>query len=114
MGAGSSVETYGKLDMSKECGCIYSCGYSDNIVDDNIGLMKCCYSCLEKLRQKKFDFGEVDNMRKSVSGDTVDRATRSSNSWMTAARAIQEAKQQGIRSVEEFLNNSDVLQKYRR
>lgn len=115
MGAGASIETTGKIYLEKECGCIYSCAYYESIATEDVGLMKCCYTCLQMLRNEQFDYSYVDRLKLRTSGEPVSRlVNEESGSWMTASRAVQEAHKKGIRTVEEFLYNVNILQRYRR
>jgi len=109
MGAGASIEIERNIYLAKECGCIYRCTYSNGVATDDVGLMKCCYACLEDLRRCRFDFAKVDRLVKHTYGQDISHL----KGWVSAEKAAEEARRMGIRSVEEFLYNTDILARYR-
>jgi len=128
MGAGASVEHQGKIFQVKPCGCIYSCTYEGFVATDKVEMMACCYACLSDLRKNRFDFAMVKRMAKHTYGQHIDELTlghakpesdgdhrESSNSvgvWMTQTQSLDYAKKKGIRCVEEFLYNTNILERY--
>jgi len=111
MGAGASFESSGHIYNAIPCGCIYRCEYQDLVVNRNLALVKCCYHCLEKLKHRTFDYNAVDDMRYEIEGKDVHSVT-SNSGWMNQVSALEYANGRGIRSVEEFLYNTNILNKY--
>jgi len=113
MGAGASIESDGCLYHARSCGCIYRCEYRNTLVSGDVELVKCCYHCLEKLRQHTFDYEMVDDLCRETRNQPIDVLTTKSNmQWMNQVSALAYADKRGIRSVEEFLYNKNILCKY--
>lgn len=116
MGAGASIESSGHLYHASSCGCIYRCTYRDQIVEGPVDLVKCCYTCLHRLKDRTFRYDLYKDMCKSVQNQPVHVLTdptnhTDKNSWMTEPQALVYAHKQGIRSVEEFIYNTNILDK---
>jgi len=127
MGAGASIETNGHIYNAMMCGCIYRCEYQECIANGNVALVKCCYHCLEKLKRRTFDYRMVDSMCKNTRGESINILTdklgwtpedktgwtpEDKTGWMTEVSALAYADKHGIRSVEEFIYNTNILNKY--
>lgn len=111
MGAGASIESEGHIYNPISCGCIYRCEYHESIATGNVELVKCCYECLEKLKHRTFDYGVVDDMSYAIREQPIDIVTAKTG-WMTQVSAFAYANKRGIRSVEEFIYNTNILNKY--
>jgi hypothetical protein len=111
MGAGASIESTGNIYNAMPCGCIYRCEYRESVANGNVALVKCCYSCLEKLKCRTFDYRTVDDMRYATCEQSI-HALTSKMGWMTEVSAFSYAHTHGIRSVEEFIYNTNILAKY--
>jgi hypothetical protein len=112
MGAGASFETEGHLYHARSCGCIYRCEYNNTIVSGNVELVKCCYNCLERLKKYTFDYAIVDELSQETRGQSVDSLIASpASKWMSQVSALAYADKHDIRSVEEFLYNTNILWK---
>ena len=111
MGAGASIESDVNIYNAMPCGCIYRCECRDYVATGNVELVKCCYECLEKLKHHTFDYGVVDDMGFAIRGRSIDIVT-AENGWMTEVSAFAYANKHGIRSVEEFIYNTNILSKY--
>lgn len=137
MGASASFETDGQIYKPMDCGCIFACDFYDRVAD-KVKLVKCCYTCMESLKQKRFNVARVVHLMKRTRGKQVDMLTRSGGrtqchdhrdgygydadadadphanaaEWLTKTSAIEMAHTQGIRSMDEFLQNSDILERY--
>ncbi len=111
MGAGASIESSGHIYNASSCGCIYRCEYRESVATGNVELVKCCYHCLEKLKCRTFDYEAVDDMCYETRDQSIHLLT-SKNGWMTEVSALEYADKRGIRSVEEFIYNTNILNKY--
>jgi hypothetical protein len=114
MGAGASVESSnGYLFQAVSCGCIFRCEYMDYISDGNVELVKCCYHCLEKLKRNQYNYDIVNGMCDDTRNQSIHILTESkTHEWLTQANALVYANKHKIRSVEEFLYNTNILRKY--
>ena len=113
MGAGASFENDGKIYKPMECGCIFACEYYDRIVD-KLKLVKCCYTCMESLKRKEYNICRVVALSKQTNGKNVDELIEPKRDakWLTTVEAMQMAHTKGIRSMEEFLQNTNILDRY--
>jgi hypothetical protein len=118
MGASASFETDGQIYKPMDCGCIFACDFYDRVAD-KVKLVKCCYTCMESLKQKRFHVARVVHLVKHTRGKSVDMLTRGGGGtkcrddegdndhanaakWLRKTSAIEMAHTQGIRSMDEF------------
>lgn len=111
MGAGASIESDGHIYNAMPCGCIYRCEYRDSVANGNVALVKCCYDCLEKLKCRTFHYDAVSDMCYETYEQSIHVLT-AKKGWMTEVSALAYAHKRGIRSVEEFMYNTNILVKY--
>jgi len=125
MGAGASIsEQTGYIFRVNSCGCIYGC-YFDHQIAQCIELKKCCYVDLQHLRNGSFDQNSLRKLEKHTLGISVDELTFPKNreistymdvvpstGWMKQADAIEYAKAERIRGIEEFIYNTNVLARF--
>ena len=112
MGSGLSVEVNGYLFRELECGCIYRCMYKNMIVERRVEMVKCCYHCLHRLKTDTFDMKPVYRVEDELFERSFEEIAYKSE-WMTQVKALHYAKEKGIRTVEEFVYNTNILDKYR-
>ena len=115
MGAGSSVQIYnteenGKIyKKSPKCKCIFSCNY-ENYICTNIELPYCCYTCLEDLRDNKYDTDNLYYLIKETKGNEM-RDVIDKYEWLLEYDAIKYASGYKIH-IQEFLTNTNILERY--
>ena len=131
MGAGASVnEPSGYIFRVNTCGCIYGC-YYENHIAECVELKKCCYSDLQNLRNREFDESRLRKLEKRTLGIPIDELTGDAKSrgesaymdvgymdvgsktgWMRQADAIEYARREQIRGIEEFIYNTNILVRF--
>ena len=108
MGAGASLSAEGHLYQINDCGCVYACYYEKQTAVA-VELRKCCYTHLEKLKHREYDVAAYRRMEKRTVGLPISDL---SDGWMTPAETIQEATRRGVRGIDEFVDNRNVLERF--
>jgi hypothetical protein len=112
MGAGASFERDGRIYKPMTCGCIYACDYYDQIAE-KVKLVKCCHECLESLKTRKFNTARFITMQKNVQNKHVnDLIDNPSTGWLSKISAMELAEKNGIRCMEEFLYNTNIIDRF--
>ena len=105
MGAGASFER--KIYKRIECGCIYCYSYNKNKVE----LLCPCHMCIGIMRLKKFSPLIPRRLANEVKGKDEDDIISEKIGWVSEATAIQEAHNRGMKCIDEFIYNTDYLER---
>jgi hypothetical protein len=105
MGAGASFER--KVYKRIVCGCIYCYCFNE----ERIQLLCPCYICIDNIKNKKYNTIIAKTLSKEIKGKSEDEIIMEKNGWISEALAIQQAHNRGMRCIEEFINNHDILEK---
>jgi len=105
MGAGASFER--KIYNRIECGCIYCYSYNK----DKVQLLCPCHMCIGIIRLKKYSTQIPRNLANEVRGKDEDEIIEENIGWVSQATAIEQANKRGMKCIDEFLSNSDILER---
>jgi len=111
MGASASnLQT--KVYKFMECGCIYCYDFSNESHD--IQMLCHCHNCLQELKNNTFDTNVVGKLVDELScyTDMEELVGKNKFGWLNQSQAIQEASRIKMRGIDEFLLNTNILQKY--
>lgn len=89
-----------------DCGCIYCYDFSN----EDIQLLCHCHNCLQTLKSETFDVSIVCELENELSCCSV--MSRSKMGWLSQSEAIQEAMRLKMRGIDEFLTNTNILDRY--
>jgi hypothetical protein len=64
---------------------------------------------LEKLKHREYDVATYRRMEKHTVGLPISELC---DRWMTPAETIQEATRRGVRGIDEFVDNRNVLERF--
>lgn len=105
MDAGAS-SFQNKVYKFLNCGCIYCYDFSN----EHIQLLCHCHNCLQNLKKNTFN---VNIVRKLVSEISCCEDIKSCKmDWLSQPEAIQEATRVKMRGIDEFLENTNILERY--
>ena len=105
MGASAS-SLQNKVYKFLNCGCIYCYDFSN----ENIQMLCHCHNCLQKLRKNTFDNNVVNELVNEISH--CNDMSPCKMGWLTQPEAIQEAIRLKMRGIDEFLVNTNMLNRY--
>ena len=111
MGATASLQN--KVYKFLNCGCIYCYDFS-NENPENIQMLCHCHNCLQKLRKCTFDISVLNELVNELSYyDDIDQLIcKNKFGWLSQSQAIQEATRLKMRGIDEFLANTNMLERY--
>jgi hypothetical protein len=105
MGAGASFER--KIYKRIECGCIYCYSYNKN----KIQLLCPCYMCIGIIRLNKYSTQIPRKLANEVRDKDEEEIIEKNIGWVSEAVAIEEAHNRGMKCIDEFICNSDILER---
>ena len=105
MGAGASFDR--KIYKRLDCGCIYCYSYDDN----RVKLLCPCYMCIGIIQQKKFSPQIPKRLSNEIGNLSEDEILNKNIGWVSEAKAIQEAHSRGMKGINEFITNTDILER---
>ena len=111
MGASASLQR--KVYKFMECGCIYCYDFS-NENPETMQMLCHCYNCFQKLKKKEFEISLLKDLIHELSyfNKMDELICDKNNGWMNQSQAIQEAKRRNMRGIDEFILNTNILEKY--